>query len=156
MITLICKHCFGHFEARRSSAKYCSNSCRQTDYRIRHGQRTDKRFSDDLQLPKNERHHCKNCGKSFFSKGKGRTPLFCSNSCRVSSNRYKRAAAFKFVKSMNGAALGWSDYDCFMHVEQSGTDAIEKWAIAAGWEYSYTTHRFWKRSAEMRFDYVTE
>jgi len=143
VINKICSQCFNVFEARRSNAKFCSPACKQKAHRIKHGQ-NNTAFGSWADATKT-RYACKHCHNGFYGSGKGRTPKFCSNSCRVSANRFKHAASFKFVKKMNGSSLGWSDYECFVHVQDSGTAAIETWANKTGWEYSYATRSFWSR-----------
>lgn len=148
MLNLICSQCHNVFRARRASAKFCSPACKQKAHRVKRGQK-DTRFAFIDEISIRERVVCKHCQRSFYPQSKGRKPKYCSNSCRQSANKFKQAAAYKFVKAINGAALGWSDYDCYMYVLEQGTDAIEKWATSLGWEYSYTVRRFWQKSEHL-------
>lgn len=146
MVKQICNNCFGVYEARRASAKYCSAACNQQAYRKRHGQ-PDRRIFDAFGIK--ERITCKHCHEAFYWSGKGRKPKFCRASCRVMNNRKLVWASAQFVMAMNGQALGWTMAECERHVKDVGTTAIINWAKSAGWEYSASTHRFWKKSIPM-------
>lgn len=149
MRSKICSTCYNPYEAKRSNAKYCSDACKQKAHRIRGGQNNNA-FGIWAERSRT-RYACKHCHNGFWGSGKGRTPKFCSNSCRVSANRFKHAASFRFVKMMNGSSLGWSDFECYSHVQDLGTDAIEQWAVKVGWEYSYQSRCFWSKAENLRF-----
>jgi len=67
----------------------------------------------------------------------GRKRVFCSDSCRVSANRFKKAAAFKLVRWLNGT----DDYTAFKLVEAIGTGGVDELALPHGIKYNY-----WQRT----------
>jgi len=151
MTNLICATCYNPFKARRRNALYCSPSCKQKAHRHRHGQ-NNKAFGEWADKTK-PRHTCKHCGNGFWGSGKGRTPKFCSNSCRQSANIRKQHASFQFIKMMNGSALEWASYDCWMYLKQKGTGHIEEWANRIGWEYSYSAGCYWQSTRKLWLDH---
>jgi len=56
---------------------YCSNVCRQTSYRNRHGQSTVTLFGRKMV--------CQSCGKSFNAVKK--SAKYCSSTCRKTESR---------------------------------------------------------------------
>jgi len=144
MIQVACKQCWFVFEARRSSAKFCSAACRQKNHRQEKGQPIAK----ETKFTAEHRSHCEHCGDGFWQSGKGRKAKFCSNSCRQLANRAKISAAFRWYRK----ARKISDYEAFSFVESVGTDAIDRLAEADGWHYSRVERMYIKTQAYFSLD----
>ncbi len=95
MVSVICHNpaCGAKFEARRFSAKYHSDACRDVMARKR------KKGADN-QRPKKK--NCKYCGAEFFISSKGRIPDFCLDSHRVMWHTNVRNAAMWFLTHKQG------------------------------------------------------
>jgi len=144
MVTCVCKQCWFEFQAKRSSAKFCSPACKQKYWRIEHGQQ----FENKPKHTPDERSHCEHCGGGFWQSGKGRKAKFCSNSCRQLANRAKIAAAFKWYKR----ARQISDHEALCYVETVGTDAIDRLAAAEGFHYSRVEKMYIRTQAYFSLD----
>jgi len=143
MVQCVCQQCWFVFEARRSSAKFCSPACKQKAHRIKNGQR----FENKVKTV-NERCMCRHCGAGFWQSGKGRKAHYCSNSCRQLANVAKKHAGFRYYKRMGNA----SDYAAWTAVETLGTDGVDELAAAAGYHYSYVQRMYIKTEAYFSLD----
>lgn len=134
-----CPQCECLFFYKRESAKFCSPACRQKALRIRQGQTVLTSEANRRTTDLSERKSCPYCNKGFWTNTKGRKRRFCSDSCRVSANRVKMTAAFRFVERV----LQMPQYDAFMLTAKEGTTGIDKLAESHGYEYSDTTREYY-------------
>ncbi|MFC7463902.1 hypothetical protein [Brachybacterium sp. GCM10030252] len=70
-------------------ARFCSNRCRQRDYRARRA--AAPRFAA-----------CEHDGTPIEISGRGRPPRFCSDSCRVAAHRARRAVVAEAEEILRG------------------------------------------------------
>jgi len=145
-----CDVCNNGFFCRRKSAKFCSPACKQLDYRRRNGQTVLKSEQSRKTLETlSQRQKCPHCGAYFWTNTTGRKRKFCSNSCRVSANRFKISAAYKYIK----AHTGKPDYDAYMMVAELGTVAVDKIALQNGAKYNYNSRRYEGATAQIFGDH---
>jgi len=141
-----CPVCECGFFCKRNSAKFCSPACKQKAHRIAHGQtvlRSEATRKTVAEL--SERKFCLHCQRAFWENTNGRKRQFCSDSCRVSANRFKHAAAWRFVRSIRAKG----DYDAFTFVDENGTKAVDELALQYGCSYNYGTRQYTGQSVSL-------
>lgn len=147
-----CKVCDNGFFCRRQSAKFCSPACRQLDYRRRHGQTVVRsEVARKTVEGLSSREKCPNCGAYFWTNTTGRKRIFCSDSCRVSANRSKRAAAYKALM----ATQGLGQYDAFMLLQQNGIAWVDEMLLRFHqMQYNFASRRYEGASLSLGLSYA--
>lgn len=135
-----CETCGIGFDARRASAKYCSAACRQKALRIRKGQPIAA--PKEMKRNANKRHTCPHCGGGFWQPIYGRKRKFCSNSCRVSANKFLQTA----IKQLLNRLLH-RDYQMgqFYDAQKRGSGYFVEYVNRYGFRYSEVMRSFVER-----------
>lgn len=137
MLNMICETCGWGFEARRSSAKYCSAACRQKALRQRKGQPT--KVTKELKREQDKRHTCPHCHGGFWQPIYGRKRKYCSNSCRVSANRFLQYAIINLMRKLRQRDYAMGN---FIAAKNIGSDNFVRYVERLGFRYSYTLRTF--------------
>lgn len=140
MISKVCSNCECLFEARRSSAKFCSPACRQQSYRERNGQQFRNKKTVETSTPE-QRLTCPHCGKGYWQSISGRKRLFCSDSCRVSANRRKVNATRNLIRVLMRRG---ANTDPYIDAANNGTQAFEDYVKPYGWIYDKTSGKYFQ------------
>lgn len=145
MVTKVCKQCWFEFEARRSTAKFCSAACRQKNHRSNN---TVSSTAAAYHRTIDERLTCPHCGKGYWKSIKGRPAKYCSNSCRSSANRIKKAAAFRLFQEK----LGYTYGGAYMAIGKGDLSKADSIAAMHGYHYSLLQRQYIKTVAWFSLD----
>jgi hypothetical protein len=95
-----CRHCGRQYRARTSKARYCSDKCKQAEYRERNNlksQRSQAEITAAQLATKYSQEHertCQwaECGKTYYVDGTATATRYCSNAHKQAAYRARKKA----------------------------------------------------------------
>ena len=133
-IVSYCFHCREKMPANRRSKRYCSNACKQAEFRFRNNPMLTKREAKmRKKISKNK--HCLHCGNAFTNNPHGRPKKFCQPSCKVIYFKLRRTATQRAIKSIPNNPLPVT----------TGIRLLENDLIARGYSYQHSIRAWVKQ-----------
>lgn len=133
--THYCEVCGNAYNPKVYTSKYCGSACKQKAYRANKALKSnaEKKIKRRPGQVMPHKKVCPHCGKHFTSKRSD--AIFCSNSCRVVSNKIKQQMAIYVYAKHAGIRPSEAAWKCEAAGWSTVYDLLQKWG------YTWVVHR---------------
>lgn len=109
---VICKICGIEFEALKSTAKYCSNNCRNKMRRDKYADRKEQGLNPYKSIPLMKK--CLLCGKEFTPKTGAANQRTCCYDCMPEGTQLLRSEFLNILRQQRGGKCERCGYDKYL------------------------------------------